>query len=459
MNMSNDRKLSAKVIVSQSIAHFGTQSIWMLESYFLLFFYTDVIKIPALASTVIMLIARIWDALNDPMMGVICDKTRSKEGKARFWLKYLSIPAGICIALTYICPNIGVTGRIAWVAVTYLLMGMAKTAVGIPANTLAATMTSNRLERVKLAQYTGIVGVLPNVVVPALTMPLVRAFGGDNMQKGFAILAILLGLIVAGSYLLIYWGSKGYDPDTSEAVVSSSDKPKSSPSAGELLKAALTDKYCLLASLNYCLYLLMAGIMTSTLIYYFRYNLNNDGLMGVYSSVIAVAALLSILIVRVLCKKFGNAMTCLIGGVICVIAFIPRIITGDQVFPVFVVSIALAGLGSGLVSNVNRQCILDATTWSKLRTGVDNSAVIMSVYSFAQKFGTAASTVIAAGLLALFHYEGGQEPTSAVLKLFYVENIIIPVTIAVMMIVLLSILNRMEKQMVKELEAQKAAEK
>ena len=124
MALFNNRKLSPKVYITQTIAHFGTQCIWMMESYFLLFFYTDVIQIPPLAATIFMAIARVWDAINDPMMGVICDKTRSKEGKARFWLKYMSVPAGLCIALTYICPDISVGGRIAWVSVTYLIMGM-----------------------------------------------------------------------------------------------------------------------------------------------------------------------------------------------------------------------------------------------------------------------------------------------------------------------------------------------
>lgn len=451
MALFNNRKLSPKVYITQTIAHFGTQCIWMMESYFLLFFYTDVIQIPPLAATIFMAIARVWDAINDPMMGVICDKTRSKEGKARFWLKYMSVPAGLCIALTYICPDISVGGRIAWVSVTYLIMGMAKTAVGVPASTLTATMTTDRLERVKLAQYTGIAGLFPNVVVPALTMPLVRAFGGEDLVKGFAVLAIILGVIVAASYLLIYWGSKGYDPDTSQAAAEAGAEKKSAPNTKELLRAALTNPYCLLASLIFCLYLLMAGIMTSTILYYFTYNLGNEDLMGIYSSTVAVGAVISLLFVRVLCKKVGNSMTCLIGGVICVVAFIPRILTSDQVLPVFIVSIVLCGVGSGLVSNVNRQCILDATSWGKLHTGVDNSAVIMSIYSFAQKFGTAASTVIAAGLLALFHYEGGQTPTPAVLKLFYVENIVVPVVIAIAMIVLLAILHRMEKQLLKDL--------
>lgn len=454
MDTSNDRKLSSKVLITQAIGNFGIQCVLMLESYFLLFFYTDVIKIPALASTIIMAAARVWDAVNDPMMGVICDKTHAKEGKARFWIKYFSIPAGLCLTLAYICPIESTSGRIAWVAITYLFMGMAKTVAGTPANALLSTMTSNRMERVKLGQYRAVVGMFPTILIPALTMPLVRSFGGDDLQKGFVGVAILIGVVYGASNLLIYWGSEGYDPDTTQQTETASGRKSTTPSALKLLKTGLTNKYCLLVCLTYFLYLLMAGIMTSTLIYYFRYNLGNENLMATYSTLVAVGSISALVVMRICCKRFGNAMTCVIGGVICILAFLPRWITGDQIFSVFAVTIFLAGAGSGLVTDVIHQCILDAVTWGKLRTGTDNAGVIMSIYTFAQKFGTAISGVIAAGLLTIFHYEAGQEPSEAIQRLFFVENIIVPLGIAAMIVMLLLIIHRMEKQMVNELAAQ-----
>ena len=96
--MSNKtKKLSGKILASYALYQFAFDSMWMLNNYFLLFFYTDVIKIPAAAATVIFMIARVWDTINDPMMGVIVDKTRSKEGKSRFWLSaFLSHAVYLC---------------------------------------------------------------------------------------------------------------------------------------------------------------------------------------------------------------------------------------------------------------------------------------------------------------------------------------------------------------------------
>lgn len=101
----NTRKLPGKVIAAITFNNLASNCMWMLINYYLLFFYTDVLLIPASAATAIFTIARIWDVINDPMMGVICDRTRSKEGKSRFWLRRVAIPAGIFLALRSYAPT------------------------------------------------------------------------------------------------------------------------------------------------------------------------------------------------------------------------------------------------------------------------------------------------------------------------------------------------------------------
>lgn len=452
MYHSNDRKLTKGIILSYVTSSLGSNCLWMLNNYFLLYFYTDVIQIPAMAATVILFIARVWDAINDPMMGVICDKTHHKEGRARFWLKRMAVPAAICIALSYFCPNWATPAKVVWVGITYILQGMAQTAVGVPLSSLRVSMTSNRVERVKLSQYMAIPSAIANFAIPALTMPFVRQFGEGRMGVGFAVLAAIIGIIYGASTLYVWQATKGYDPDTSLSSDNGAAAAKE-PSALELIKAGFQNKYCLLVCLAYCTYLLLSGIMGSTLIYYFTYNLQNEGLMSTYSGMAVVGNIISIFVMRLFGKKFGNAKTCMLGGVFCIIAFGFRIVTGDQIFAVFALAILLIGFGSGFVSNMMNQCILDATTYGKLH-GMDNQSVVMSLFTFAQKFGQAASSVLAAALLALFNYTAGDVPSQTILNLFYVENMIIPVVIAIIMMGLLIIINRMEKQMLNELAAQ-----
>lgn len=449
--METRKKLPAKVLASYSFNSFATNSMWMLNNYFLLFFYTDVIKIPAAAATVIFLIARVWDAINDPMMGVICDKTKSKEGKSRFWMKRVAIPGGVFLALSYFCPDWATPAKILWAGLVYILQGMAQTAISIPNASLIISITQDRTERVKLQQYTAVPCAVANALIPAITMPFVRLFGEENMMLGFFALASILGVCYMLGTLFVYWSTKGLDPDTTVShAAAEAEAAADELSALELIRAALKNKYCVLVTLSYITYMLLSGIMGSTLIYYFRYTVGNEDLMSLYSTFAVIGSFVAIVTMRALSRKFGNARTCMIGAGLVFFAMIPRILTGDQNAAVFSVCMVLVGIGSGYIAEMSHQCKLDAATYGKLH-GDDNPSVVVSLFTFAQKFGQAVSSVLAAALLTAFNYTAGDVPTPAVLKLFYVENIIFPMVVAVALILLLARLDRMEKQLVREL--------
>lgn len=304
----------------------------------------------------------------------------------------------------------------------------------------------------RLAQYTAVPSMLANVLIPALTMPLVRQF--DNMGTGFFIIAIVIGIMYTVSTLLIENTTKGMDPDTSN-VEFANKKSDKSLGAFALIKAGFQNKYSTMVLLGNVAYMLLSGLMGSTLIYYFRYYVGNEDLMGVYSTAIMVGLLICILTMGVVAKKIGNANSVILGAVVCLVAFVPRLITGDHITRVFAICMVLMGFGSGLVSNMLNQCRNDATVYSQLH-GVDNSGILVSLYTFAQKLGQAISSVVAAGLLAVFDYTPGEVPDPTAIKLFFAENIIIPMVIAVVIIALLLVVSRMEKQMVKDLSAAKS---
>ena len=146
-------RLPIHVKTSFAIADFGKNCLIIFNIYFLLYFYTDVIQLDPAVATIIMAIARVWDAINDPMMGVIVDRTKSKEGKCRFYLKYFSVPAGVCLFLSYYVPELSENGKILWVAVTYIFQGMVTTITSVPLNAMLARLTDDRAERVSLGQY------------------------------------------------------------------------------------------------------------------------------------------------------------------------------------------------------------------------------------------------------------------------------------------------------------------
>lgn len=141
------RKLPARVKWMFASGDFGKTLLVVMTMGFSLYFYTNVLGMDPNVVSIIILIAKIWDFINDPMMGALVDKTRSKEGKCRMWLKYMSVPGGVCLALCFMMPNLVSTGKIVWVAVTYTLQGMASTALMIPMNTLMSRITVDPTER------------------------------------------------------------------------------------------------------------------------------------------------------------------------------------------------------------------------------------------------------------------------------------------------------------------------
>ena len=166
----------------------------MIASY-LLYFYTDVFLLPMAAVPVLMGAARIWDTVNDPVMGILIDRTRmGKHGRMRKYFFYFAIPMGVFTALLFAAPNLSTTWKVVFAAVTYFVFDTLYTITDVPLWSLISVTTPNANERAKtlsLAVTVGSVGsVIPMLVVPMLA----DRFGERNGYFGFAALIGLFGM-------------------------------------------------------------------------------------------------------------------------------------------------------------------------------------------------------------------------------------------------------------------------
>lgn len=441
----NEGKVPVKLKFAFSVGEFSKATLQILNAYFLLWFYTDVAKIPAAAATIIMVIAKVWDAINDPMMGVILDKTRSKEGRCRFWLKYLSVPAGVFIILSYTAPGLSKNGLIIWVGITYICQGMAQTITNVPFNTLLARITSNRDERVRIGQWQGIGSTIASTVITASAIPIVKWIGHGDQTKGFFAFAVGCGMIYTAGFLFVYFASKGYEPTyDQEAPIINKEKH----SVGSLVKAVLCNKYALLVCLINIFFLIYNSLNGTSMMYYLKYDLHDTGLMSVYSVLTSVISFAAVGAMGVMGRKFGNSKTCALACLMLVFSFGTRFLTHDSIRVVLYICWGVEGIGTGLFASMIYQCALDAMTYGKWKTGIDNQGTIMSVYTFAQKVGLAVGGVICSGLLAAFHYHGGAATQSAVIqRLFFAEIVTIPVIIFIGLFFLFMYLSTYEREL------------
>lgn len=442
--MSENERLPLRVKVCYAIGHLGNMLLLLMNAVFLLYFYTDIIGISAGAAAVIILIARLWDAINDPMMGVIVDKKERKGGKCRYFLKLFAVPAGICLALSYFVPDLRGSAKLIWVAVTYILQGMAQTAVSVPLFTMMARLTSSKVERAKLGQYQSCAAIIANLAVPAITLPMAKAIGSGNLQAGFSVVAVIYGVVFAVCFLVCWAGTAGYEKGSEEM-----ETPVAAPkvSVGEILNALVHNKVALLVALCYLMYCIYSTLMGSSLVYYLTYNLKNTDLLSAYSVLSTVTGFAPILLMVVMVKKFGNAKTTIFACAVVVLGQFVRLVSHDSVLFCLYFGWCMEGVGVALFASMVRQCMMDAMVYGEWKTGVSNQAVLMSILTFAQKLGQAVGGIGAAALLEYFGYVPNAEAQSqTVMKVFFAENVTLPMITFAISIALLFVISRYEKR-------------
>ena len=174
------QKLSIGEKIGYSLGDSAANFIFQAVMMFLMFFYTDVMGISPVIAGAIFLITRIWDAINDPMMGAIADRTNTRWGKFRPWVLWSALPFGIIGILMFTTPNLSAVGRIIYALITYNCMMMIYTINNVPYSSLTGVLTGDNIERTGLASYRFIFAMLAAFVVQGLSIPLVNTLGVDN---------------------------------------------------------------------------------------------------------------------------------------------------------------------------------------------------------------------------------------------------------------------------------------
>src|SRR4051812_7086272 len=178
----------------------------------LMFFYTDVYGIEAAAAGTLMIAVRFFDALIDPMMGAVADRTRTKWGRYRPWMLWFAIPYGILAVAALITPNVSPGAKLVYAYISYALLMTAYTAVNIPYSALAGVMTSDKDERSGLQSWRFGMAMVGGFLVTVSVWPLSRLLGGggkpQNLQLGFPFAVSLLAIIGVFALLVCFAGTR-----------------------------------------------------------------------------------------------------------------------------------------------------------------------------------------------------------------------------------------------------------
>jgi glycoside/pentoside/hexuronide:cation symporter, GPH family len=182
---------------------------WQTFSVYLLYFYTDVFRISAVAAGTMFLISRIWDGVNDPMMGMIADRTETRWGKFRPYLLWMCVPFAIMGVLMFTTPHLGGTGKLVWAYVTFNGMMMLYTAINIPYTSMLGVISPDPNQRTIVSSVKFVFAYASVIVVSSSLLPMTAWLGGaPDSPRGWQLAFIIYGIAAVVFFLIAFSGTR-----------------------------------------------------------------------------------------------------------------------------------------------------------------------------------------------------------------------------------------------------------
>ncbi len=405
-----------------AVGDLGINLYFMSAMTFLLIFYTDVFGLSAEVAAWVFLVARVIDAVTDPLMGYLADRTRSRWGKLRPYLLFGAVPLALISLATFTVPDFDDAGKIAWAYVTYILFGIVYTVVTIPYAAMTAVLTDNHDERTKLSTLRMACAFAGGWGVSVGMMPLVGVLGGG--ADGWMWTMALFGVAATA---LLWWTFAG----TRERTVATPTRPITLAEAGRTL---ITNPPLAVVILVFVLGMLAFTFRQASAPFYFKYNVGREELVSLYFSVTLGVMFLGLAAIPALSARLGKAGAIRVGAVIAMLGGVGFYLTpADNVVMVFVWG-ALLSLGGAPVAVLGWAMIPDTVEYAEWRTGVRADGVIFSAASFFQKMGKALGGWAVAALLAWFGYVANQPQTAESLHGILVLMSICPLLVNVVLL-------------------------
>src|SRR5690606_8085600 len=176
--------------------------------YFMQYFYTDIFGLKPAHVGTLFLVARLIDAVSDPLMGLITDKYKSRLGRFRPYFLYLAIPYGFAVFLLFTTPDLDYNAKLVWAYVTYLFATLMFTGVAIPYISYIGVLTSDPQERLSANGYRMFLAKIANIVIVASVPVLAAYWGGDNAAKGYQLAMGLVAVVGSGLLIMCFLTSK-----------------------------------------------------------------------------------------------------------------------------------------------------------------------------------------------------------------------------------------------------------
>jgi GPH family glycoside/pentoside/hexuronide:cation symporter len=403
-------RLSIKEKISYGVGDVGSNMSWNMVASFLLYFYTNVALLPVALVGTLLLVSRVMDALIDPAIGMVVDRTRSRLGKARPYLLYAPFPLGILLVMVFYSPPASVGTKMIYAYATLILIGIVYSFVNIPYAALMALMTRNPNEKMQLSSMRTVGSSIGTTIVTAATIPFVNWLG--PARQGFSIAAAVFAAVSVFLFLVVVLNTRErfVDHNTREKI-----------RIGHTLGLLLQNRTWLVTFVFSFLNLMRLGVLIGGTAYFAINVMNRPWLISVLLPAISMSSIIAAVASPRYFGRFGirkGNWLALFAALVC-FAALP---ISQSYIPIFLFIYAMANIAMGVCTPATWAMSTYAIDYQQWQHGSRNDGLLVSSISLSTKVGIAGGLALAAYALAAAHFDPlhvNQASRSAIKLLFY----------------------------------------
>lgn len=444
-NLNVSGPLSRKI--GYGLGDMSSSMFWKIFSFFLPFFYSSIFRLGLAEAGFLMLITRIWDAVSDPMMGIIADRTRTRWGKYRPYLMWIAIPFAVCGVLLFTTPGTdSPTVKLIWAYVTYILMMTVYTAINVPYGALLDVITPSSSEKTVYSSFRMFFAYAGSFIALLAWEPLCRYFSGVSSDTPLTETTPqswqLAMCVIGGVCCLLFFGCFRL---TREVV----NAPSKSSVGNDLAKLVVNKPWWIMnftaISCNFfnivrgsaVAYLFANIISTNVTIQIVGFVLG----AGVFLCIGELVNMVGVLLAIPFANRHGKKTTFMASLAIIIVsclAFIQCPVTIEGLWAMVALQVIFS-LAMGVISPLIWSMYADVANYSELINKTASTGLIFSSASMAQKFGSAFGGAAVLWILAGFNYDATvlEQPEEAIQGIWYMMSLI-PAGIAAVGLILMS---------------------
>ena len=391
-------KLTGKEKASYGLGAVGKDMVYMLSASYILYYYQDILGVSAIAMGVILMAARVFDAFNDPIMGVIVAKTRTKWGKFRPWLLVGTILNAFVLYFMFAAPPaLDGAGLVAYAAITYILWGVTYTMMDIPFWSMIPAFTEGGKEREGLSTLGRSCAGVGSAIVTIITMKCVYALGAGDERSGFRWFALIIAILFV-VFISI----------TCLTIKEKSTVDVDSPSVGVMFKALVQNDQAMTVVIAIVLINGALYITSNLLIYFFKYDVSGAKWYDSYTlfnTVGGATQILSMMIIFPFMRKLMSTIRVFYLSVVMAISgyvlLFVLMFTGATSMAALLIRGILIFIAFGMLTVLTTVFLANTVDYGEVKNGRRDESVIFSMQTFVVKLASGVSAFIASICLTI----------------------------------------------------------